>query len=190
MDKCELDNSNNSQNNSEIDLEYAEGDVYNYKGYFSQDNENEAEEDEMKIFEFGAHFPYRLLYRKLEVLGREINEEKSSESSGMINQETQSKGFPKMDNSNSKNDDNTISISIPQKNLSCINHSSVLQENKSNINQPIFSSYVTKLKINRQFEPNLNKNEEHKHYTRLLGKNSSSQKRSITKYVIKHMILL
>ena len=40
-------------------------DIFNYKGYFV---ENEDEEDEPKYFEFGAHFSYKELYKSLQEL--------------------------------------------------------------------------------------------------------------------------
>ena len=49
-------------------------DIYNYKGYFV---ENE-EEEEKKFYEFGAHFPYKQLCQKLEIIAKE-REEKQKE---------------------------------------------------------------------------------------------------------------
>ena len=49
-------------------------DIFNYKGYFI---ENE-EEEEKKFYEFGAHFPYKYLYQKLEIIAKE-REEKQKE---------------------------------------------------------------------------------------------------------------
>jgi len=66
------DDFNNYQNdsNDEIDVE---NDIFNYKGYFL---ENDIDEDEgPKYFEYGAHFPYLFLYQKLEILSEEQKEE-------------------------------------------------------------------------------------------------------------------
>ena len=46
--------------------------MLNYKGYFV---ENEDEDTDPKYFEFGAHFPYRELYKRLEELSRNQNKE-------------------------------------------------------------------------------------------------------------------
>ena len=46
--------------------------MHEYKGYFV---ENE-EEEEKKFYEFGAHFPYKYLYNKLEILAKEREEQK------------------------------------------------------------------------------------------------------------------
>ncbi len=66
------DNFNNYQNdsNDEIDVQ---NDIFNYKGYFL---ENDIDEEEgPKYYEYGAHFPYLFLYQKLEILSEEQKEE-------------------------------------------------------------------------------------------------------------------
>ena len=49
-------------------------DILNYKGYFVENNIDD--EEEQKFFEFGAHFSYKLLYQKLEIIAKERKERK------------------------------------------------------------------------------------------------------------------
>ena len=61
-------------NDDEIDVK---NDIFNYKGYFV---ENEEEEVEPKYYEFGAHFAYKDLYKVLLTLKeKQLKEEKSNE---------------------------------------------------------------------------------------------------------------
>ena len=53
-----------------------------YKGYFV-----ENEEEEKKFYEFGAHFPYKYLYQKLEILAKERKNEKRSLEKKLINKD-------------------------------------------------------------------------------------------------------
>ena len=69
MEDFYLDNESDSD--EDIDVK---NDIYNYKGYFI---ENE-EEEEKKFYEFGAHFPYKYLYHRLEIIAKE-REEKQKE---------------------------------------------------------------------------------------------------------------
>jgi hypothetical protein len=57
------------ESNENIDVK---NDIYNYKGYFI---ENE-EEEEKKFYEFGAHFPYLYLYKRFEIIAQEREEKK------------------------------------------------------------------------------------------------------------------
>lgn len=59
-----------SKENEQIDYQ----NIFNYKGYFV-DEANEDEE-ELKFFEHGAHFPYSFLYHRLELL---LEEQKKNE---------------------------------------------------------------------------------------------------------------
>lgn len=43
--------------------------IYNYKGYFS--DKADGEEEEIKYYEHGAHFPYSFLFQKVEILYQE-----------------------------------------------------------------------------------------------------------------------
>ena len=54
------------------DLTLQNNNLLNYKGYFV---ENEDEDTDPKYFEFGAHFPYRKLYKRLEELSKNQNKE-------------------------------------------------------------------------------------------------------------------
>ena len=59
------ESSNNEDDNTE-----GNNDIYNYKGYFA-----ENEDEEKKFYEFGAHFPYMYLYQQLEILAQQREEE-------------------------------------------------------------------------------------------------------------------
>ena len=56
------------ESNEDIEVK---DDGYNYKGYFV---ENE-EEEEKKFYEFGAHFPYKYLCQRLEIIAKEREEQ-------------------------------------------------------------------------------------------------------------------
>ena len=53
MDVCHTDTYDNFNLNNQEE----------YKGEFFNNNDDD---DELKFFEFGAHFPYELLYKRLE----------------------------------------------------------------------------------------------------------------------------
>ena len=76
-------------------------DMYNYKGYFV---ENE-EEDEKKFYEFGAHFPYMYLYQRLEIIAQERKEEQKELENKLMEKEKESRDDPAT-NEESKNNDN------------------------------------------------------------------------------------
>ena len=57
---------NQKSNENDIDMK---NDIFNYKGYFAENEIND--EQEQKFFEFGAHFPYKILYKRLEVIAEE-----------------------------------------------------------------------------------------------------------------------
>ena len=65
MDDYFFDEDDESNENIEV-----KDDIFNYKGYFV---ENE-EEEEKKFYEFGAHFPYMFLYQRLEIIAQEREE--------------------------------------------------------------------------------------------------------------------
>ena len=65
-------------------------DIYNYKGYFV---ENE-EEEEKKFYEFGAHFPYMYLYQKLEILAQEREQQQKDLEKKLIENEKESRDDP------------------------------------------------------------------------------------------------
>jgi hypothetical protein len=104
----------------EIDIDNA--DIMNYKGYFV---ENE-EEEEQKFFEYGAHFPYKLLYYQLEYLKIEREEmEKEEKEEEKINE----------NNSNNNNNEsifqklsNSFKLNTQEKSRNR-NHSEVKKKN-------------------------------------------------------------
>ena len=70
------ENINNFENEDNDDIDTDINDIYEYKGYFLENNIDE-EEDE-KFYEFGAHFPYLFLYQKLEILAQMRKEEEEN----------------------------------------------------------------------------------------------------------------
>ena len=62
-------------------------DIYNYKGYFV---ENEEEEEEKKFYEFGAHFPYMYLYQQLEILAQEREQQQKELEKKLMQKERES----------------------------------------------------------------------------------------------------
>ena len=56
------------------EIDFDNKDLFNYKGYFV---ENDIEDIEPKFFEYGAHFSYKELCKRLEILKlNKIEEEK------------------------------------------------------------------------------------------------------------------
>ena len=73
-------------NNDEIGIN---NDIYNYKGYFV---ENADQDDEPKYFEFGAHFRYKDLYNALKIIKKEqVYKKMKSENEEKIAQITMKK---------------------------------------------------------------------------------------------------
>ena len=70
------------ENDNEIDIN---NDIYNYKGYFLENKINE--EEGPKYYEYGAHFPYLVLYQKLEILAEKEKEEKNKNNNLLDNKE-------------------------------------------------------------------------------------------------------
>ena len=91
-----FDEDDESNENIEV-----KDDMYNYKGYFV---ENE-EEDEKKFYEFGAHFPYMYLYQRLEIIAQERNEQQKELENKLMEKEKESRDDPAT-NEESKNNDN------------------------------------------------------------------------------------
>ena len=79
----------------------AKDDMYNYKGYFVEN----GEEDEKKFYEFGAHFPYMYLYQRLEIIAQERKEEQKELENKLMEKEKESRDDPAT-NEESKNNDN------------------------------------------------------------------------------------
>ena len=60
-----------SENNDDLDNNH---DMDNYKGYFVENEDDE----EKQFYEFGAHFPYKYLYKELEIIAKEREEEQKN----------------------------------------------------------------------------------------------------------------
>ena len=75
------------ESNDDIEVK---DDIYNYKGYFV---ENE-EEEEKKFYEFGAHFPYKYLYNRLEIIAQERAEMQKDLENKLIEKEKESRDDP------------------------------------------------------------------------------------------------
>ena len=80
-------------------------DMLNYKGYFV---ENGEEDEEPKIFEFGAHFPYKELYKALEELRKkqmvkELEKEKGNEAETNQIRQKYNKKIDNRERNNTKN---------------------------------------------------------------------------------------
>ena len=74
-------------------------DIFNYKGYFV---ENEDEEDEPKYFEFGAHFSYKELYKSLQELrNKQIKSQKLNQIEN--NKHINNKKISNRERNNTKN---------------------------------------------------------------------------------------
>ena len=80
-----FDEDEESNDNIEV-----KDDIYNYKGYFV---ENE-EEEEKKFYEFGAHFPYMYLYQRLEIIAQEREEKQKELEKKLIEKEKESRDDP------------------------------------------------------------------------------------------------
>ena len=88
------------ESNEDIDIK---DDIYNYKGYFV---ENEQEEEEKKFYEYGAHFPYKQLCQRLEIISQE-RKQKQEELEQKLKQkekEKETKNEPPL-NKDMKNND-------------------------------------------------------------------------------------
>ena len=108
------DNFEQNINESGEEIDVNNDNIFNYKGYFLE-NEEEEEEEEQKYFEYGAHFPYKFLYQKLEILKEEREEEEKKLKKEKIEKE--------------ENKDNTF-----QNIFNCFNGSKGKSRNKNNNN--------------------------------------------------------
>jgi hypothetical protein len=81
--------------NENIDVK---DDIYNYKGYFV---ENE-EEEEKKFYEFGAHFPYKYLCHQLEIIAKEREQKQRELEDKLKEREIKEQAV----NENKKDEDN------------------------------------------------------------------------------------
>ena len=85
-------------------------DGYNYKGYFV---ENE-EEEEKKFYEFGAHFPYMYLYKRLEIIAQEREEEQKELEKKLLEKEKESRDDPATNEESKPNENLKDLLSIFQ----------------------------------------------------------------------------
>ena len=108
------DNFEQNINESGEEIDVNNDNIFNYKGYFLE-NEEEEEEEEQKYFEYGAHFPYKFLYQKLEILKEEREEEEKKLKKEKIEKE--------------ENKDNTF-----QNIFNCFNGSKGKSRNRNNNN--------------------------------------------------------
>ena len=88
------------EDESNDDIEVRD-DIYNYKGYFVENEEDE----EKKFYEFGAHFPYKYLYQRLEIIAQERAEEQKALEEKLKEKEKESRDDPAT-NSESKPSEN------------------------------------------------------------------------------------
>ena len=70
------ENFNNFEEESNEEIDVQANDIYEYKGYFLENNIDDEEEG--KFYEYGAHFPYLYLYQKLEILAQSRKEEEEN----------------------------------------------------------------------------------------------------------------
>ena len=150
------ESSNNDDDNTE-----GNNDIYNYKGYFV-----ENEDEEKKFYEFGAHFSYISLYKKLEILAQQREKEQKELESKLKIKE--SREDPATNEESNTNDNLKDILSIFQQKGKSRNRGDIsigltyMPQNKKNINN-LNSNEVPGLNIikstSRQnpFE-NMNKN--------------------------------
>ena len=96
----------NESNEDEINIK--NNDFFNYKGYFI---ENHIEDNEPKIFEFGAHFSYQELYKRLEILrGIQIEEEKNNKKEKITQIKKKKIYFRERNNTKEKTNENNFNL--------------------------------------------------------------------------------
>ena len=141
-------------------------DILNYKGYFV---ENAQEDDDPKYFEFGAHFSYKELYKRLEIvqkeqLMKEIEKGKEKEKKDELKNikiQINQKYNKKIEN---KERNNTKNKRIENKSNKVNNNTK--KENKENDNfQNILNGFRPKIRsrnigcLGAPDDPNKNENE-------------------------------
>jgi hypothetical protein len=120
-------------NNNEDDNTDENNDIYNYKGYFA-----ENEDEEKKFYEFGAHFSYKLLYKKLEILAQQREKEQKELESKLKIKE--SREDPATNEESNTNDNLKEILSIFQQKGKSRNRGDIsigltyMPQNKKNIN--------------------------------------------------------
>ena len=124
------EDSNYEENEDDLD---AKNDIYNYKGYFV-----ENDDEEKKFYEFGAHFPYMYLYQQLEIIAKQ-REEQQKELENKL-KEKESKDDPATYEETKTNDNLKDLLSIFQNKGKSRNRGDIssgltyMPQNKKNIN--------------------------------------------------------
>ena len=136
-------------------------DIYNYKGYFV---ENEDEE-EKKFYEFGAHFPYMYLYQRLEILAQEREEQQKDLEKKLIENEKESRDDPATNEESKPNENLKDLLSTFQQKGKSRNRGDVgigltymPQMNKKNSNQINIENIGINLIKSTAGQPNQNEN--------------------------------
>ena len=93
MDVCHTDTYDNFNLNNQEE----------YKGEFFNNNDDD---DELKFFEFGAHFPYELLYKRLEELAKKNNNTQISKVKCFNVNAQKSRNINSTNNNNTSNHNN------------------------------------------------------------------------------------
>ena len=138
FDEDSVISENNDLNDNNI--------MHEYKGYFV---ENE-EEEEKKFYEFGAHFPYKYLYNKLEILAKEREEQKKE-----------------LENKLKEKDGNTNSSRNNFKNILSIFQQKGKSRNREDVN--IGLTYMPQ--VNKNNTNNLNKNNPYENIVKSTSEN-------------------
>ena len=131
-------------------------DIFNYKGYFV---ENATEEDEeQKFFEFGAHFPYKYLYQRLEIIAQERKMQRLEIEKKLMEKEKNKSSDEKIQLSIKSNE---VFSSMPKKksrNRDCetgARFTYAPQINKNNLNEKSFNRIKSSLAKNQTQSKNL-----------------------------------
>ena len=134
-------------------------DIFNYKGYFVENGDEE--EEEQKFFEFGAHFPYKYLYQRLEIIAQERKQQKL-EIEKKIMEKEKNKSGEKNQLPNKSNDIFSSKPKVKSRNRDCesgIGLTFAPQINKLNLNEKNFTRYKSNLSKNQtQVKKNLSSN--------------------------------
>jgi len=158
-------------------------DGYNYKGYFV---ENE-EEEEKKFYEFGAHFPYMYLYKRLEIIAQEREEEQKELEKKLLEKEKESRDDPATNEESKPNENLKDLLSIFQQKGKSRNRGDVgigltyiPQMNKKNNNHLNAIESVTINLVKSTAGQNLNENKDKKEIN-INNKNNALNNNSNTK---------
>ena len=118
-------------------------DIFNYKGYFV---ENEDEEDEPKYFEFGAHFSYKELFKSLQELrNKQIKAQKLNiieNNKNINNKKISNRERNNTKNNNKRKDINLNSIMKIFKSKGKSRNIGVAETKNDNINEMTFEQKI------------------------------------------------